>query len=146
MAKNVSSYIILIRLIVGCVFLAEGMQKFLFPDALGVGRFMKIGIPFPEFSAPFVGVVETVGGALIILGLFTRLASLLLMINISVAIVTTKFPMLMKDGFWKTVHESRVDGSMLLGSLFLLIVGAGTWSLDHARAKEPSGMPHTDKR
>ena len=53
--------IALIRLLVGAVFLAEGIQKFLFSDALGVGRFIKIGIPAPEIMAPFVGIVETVG-------------------------------------------------------------------------------------
>ena len=65
--------VILVRLIVGAVFLSEGIQKFLFADALGVGRFLRIGIPLPEFSAPFVAVVEIVCGMLILLGLFTRL-------------------------------------------------------------------------
>ncbi len=127
---------ILIRLIVGWVFLSEGIQKFLFPDALGVGRFIKIGIPAPQFSAPFVGVCETVCGALIILGLLTRMASLIMTINISVAIYTTKIPMLYKSGFWAMAHEARVDYSMLLGSLFLVIVGAGAWSFDSNFDKE----------
>jgi uncharacterized membrane protein YphA (DoxX/SURF4 family) len=121
---------ILIRLIVGGVFLAEGIQKFLLPGELGVGRFVKIGIPVPEVMAPFVGVVEIVGGALLLVGLLTRLATIPLIIDMLVAIGTTKIPILFKDGFWKMVHESRVDGSMLLGSIFLLIVGAGIWSLD----------------
>lgn len=122
--------IILIRLIVGWVFFSEGIQKFLFPDTLGVGRFIKIGIPAPQFFAPFVGLCEIVCGALIILGLLTRLASLIMMINISVAIYTTKIPMLYKSGFWTMAHEARVDYCMLLGSLFLIIVGAGAWALD----------------
>lgn len=46
---------ILIRLMVGGVFLSEGIQKFLFPEALGVGRFVKIGIPYPETMSPFLG-------------------------------------------------------------------------------------------
>jgi putative oxidoreductase len=121
---------ILIRLIVGGVFLAEGIQKFLLPGELGVGRFVKIGIPVPEVMAPFVGVVEIVFGALLLVGLLTRLATIPLIIDMLVAIGTTKIPILFKDGFWKMVHESRVDGSMLLGSIFLLIVGAGVWSLD----------------
>ena len=69
---------ILIRLIVGSVFLSEGIQKFLYPDALGVGRFIKIGIPHPEIMAPFVGVVEIGCGALLILGLLTRVAAMAL--------------------------------------------------------------------
>ncbi len=121
---------ILIRLIVGGVFLTEGIQKFLLPGELGVGRFVKIGIPLPEVMAPFVGVVEIVGGTLLLVGLLTRLATIPLIVNMLVAIGTTKIPILFKDGLWKAVHESRVDGAMLLGSIFLLIVGAGLWSLD----------------
>ena len=121
---------LLVRLLVGCVFLSEGIQKFLFPQALGVGRFIKIGIPAPQFFAPFVGAVEIIGGAMLIVGLLTRLASVALMINISVAILTTKLPMLAKAGFWATAHEARVDFCMLLGTIFLLIVGAGPLSLD----------------
>src|ERR1700688_3915080 len=95
---------ILIRLLVGVVFLSEGIQKFLFPAALGVGRFIKIGIPYAQFFAPFVGVVEMVCGTLLIIGLFTRLATIPLLIDIVVAIVTTKIPMLCKTGFWSMAH------------------------------------------
>jgi uncharacterized membrane protein YphA (DoxX/SURF4 family) len=122
--------VILIRLIVGAVFLSEGIQKFLFPAALGVGRFAKIGIPGPEILAPFVGVCEIVCGLLLLAGLLTRLAAMPMIINMLVAISTTKVPILLKSGFWAAAHESRADFSMLLGSLFLLIVGAGPWSLD----------------
>ncbi len=121
---------LLVRLLVGCVFLSEGIQKFLFPQALGVGRFIKIGIPAPQFFAPFVGAVEIIGGAMLIVGLLTRLASIPLMINISVAILTTKLPMLAKSGFWATAHEARADFCMLLGTIFLLMVGAGPLSID----------------
>jgi uncharacterized membrane protein YphA (DoxX/SURF4 family) len=102
----------------------------LFPEALGVGRFIKIGIPAPHFFAPFVGVVEIVCGSLLILGLLTRLAAIPLLIDISVAIVTTKIPILAKSGLWAAMHEARTDYCMWLGALFLLIVGAGPWSLD----------------
>jgi putative oxidoreductase len=121
---------ILMRLLVGGVFLAEGIQKFLFPAALGVGRFVKIGIPAPQFFAPFVGVVEIVGGTLLIIGFITRLAAILLLIDISVAIATTKIPMLSRAGFWSTVHEARTDYCMLLGLVFLLLVGSGPLSID----------------
>jgi uncharacterized membrane protein YphA (DoxX/SURF4 family) len=121
---------ILVRILVGWVFLSEGIQKFLFPAALGAGRFAKIGIPDPQFFGPFVGVVEIVCGGLLILGLLTRVAAIPLLIDITVAILTTKIPMLEKSGFWATMHEARTDICMWLGSLFLLIVGAGPWSLD----------------
>jgi uncharacterized membrane protein YphA (DoxX/SURF4 family) len=102
-----------VRLLVGGVFVAEGVQKFLFPEALGVGRFTKIGIPLAQFSAPFVGVVEIVAGTLLVLGLLTRLAAGLLLVDIAVAIATTKVPMLASKGFWPTAHEARTDWSML---------------------------------
>jgi putative oxidoreductase len=120
----------LVRMIVGCVFLSEGIQKFLFSESLGVGRFIRIGIPAPEIMAPFVGVVEIVCGLLVLLGLFTQLASIPLIINILVAICSTKIPILLEKGFWAMAHEARTDWSMLLGSIFLLLVGAGRWSLD----------------
>jgi uncharacterized membrane protein YphA (DoxX/SURF4 family) len=120
----------IVRLLVGCVFLSEGIQKFLFPQALGVGRFIKIGMPAPHFFAPFVGAVEIVGGILLVVGLLTRLASIALMIDISVAILTTKLPMLEKSGFWAAAHEARVDFCMLLGTIFLLLEGAGPLSID----------------
>jgi uncharacterized membrane protein YphA (DoxX/SURF4 family) len=121
---------ILIRLMVGWVFLSEGIQKFLYPAALGVGRFVKIGIPAAQFFAPFVGVVEIVCGSLLIVGLLTRLATIPLLIDIGVAIATTKIPMLSRAGFWGTMHEARTDFCMLLGLLFLLIAGSGRLSLD----------------
>ena len=127
--------LILIRLLVGGVFLSEGIQKFLFPDALGVGRFIKIGIPAPHLMAPFVGAVEVICGAMLIVGLLTRLAAIPLLMDISVAIITTKIPILLKDGFWKAAHEARVDVDMLLGLIFLIIVGGGSWALDARRKR-----------
>jgi putative oxidoreductase len=121
---------ILIRILVGGVFLSEGIQKFLFPDGLGVGRFAKIGIPAPAVMAPFVGVVEIVFGAFILLGFLTRLSAIPLLIDISVAIAATKLPMLLHKSFWAAAHEARTDVSMLLGLVFLLIIGAGPWSVD----------------
>jgi uncharacterized membrane protein YphA (DoxX/SURF4 family) len=142
-ATNAPTSVILIRLVVGGVFLSEGIQKFLYPNENGVGRFTRIGIPAPEIMAPFVGVVEIVFGALILLGLFTRLAAIPLIINMLVAILSTKIPILLGQGFWGfslrnlpyygfwgMAHEARTDFAMLLGSIFLLIVGAGAWSLD----------------
>jgi putative oxidoreductase len=126
--------VFLVRLMVGSVFLSEGIQKFLFQDSLGIGRFIKIGIPAPEVMAPFVGGVEIVCGLLLLVGLFTRLAAVPLTVNILVAIATTKIPMLIDSGFWKMAHEARVDWSMLLGLIVLLCVGGGRWSLDQRRA------------
>jgi putative oxidoreductase len=82
------------------VFFPEGIQKLAFPTILGAGRFVDIGIPYPDFMGPFVGVVETVCGALIIFGLFTRIASVPLIIIMVVAIVSTKVPILLDHDFW----------------------------------------------
>ena len=125
-----SAAILLIRLAVGSIFLSEGVQKFLFPEALGVGRFTTIGIPAPEILAPFVGVVEIGCGLLVLLGLFTRLATVPLIVDMLVAMATTKVPILLKSGFWSMAHEARTDWAMLLSSLFLLVAGPGPWSLD----------------
>jgi putative oxidoreductase len=130
LATRAPASVILVRVLVGSVFLSEGIQKFLFPAALGVGRFAKIGIPAPGFFGPFVGVVEIVCGALVIVGLLSRMAAITLIIDISVAIVATKLPMLAKSGFWAMAHEARTDWCMLLGSIFVLLEGGGSWSLD----------------
>jgi uncharacterized membrane protein YphA (DoxX/SURF4 family) len=122
--------VLLIRILVGWVFVSEGIQKFLYPAQLGVGRFEKIGIPAPQFMAPFVGSVEIVCGTLLVLGLFTRLAAIPLLGVILVAIDTTKIPMIAKTGVWSMLHEARADFSMLLGLAFLLVTGAGTLSVD----------------
>jgi uncharacterized membrane protein YphA (DoxX/SURF4 family) len=119
---------------VGWVFLTEGIQKFLFPAALGVGRFAKIGIPWPNITAPFVGVVEIACGILLLVGLATRFAVLPLLIDICVAIATTKIPLLLHQGFWPAMHESRTDFCMLLGLLAILTIGPGHISCDAKRS------------
>lgn len=134
MAAPASRAVILIRLLAGLVFLSEGIQKFLFP-ALGAVRFQKIGFPDPGLLAYFVGAVEIVCGALVVLGLFTRLASIPLLIVICTAIATTKIPILMHKGFWAMAHEGRTDFSMLLSLIFLLIVRGGPWALDRLRRR-----------
>jgi putative oxidoreductase len=132
---------LVLRLLPGLVFFAEGIKKFMFPAEWGVGRFEKIGIIFPSVSAPFVGVVETVGGLLLIIGLFARPAALLLLINISVALLTTKLPILMHKGFWPAEAEARADYSMFMSTLFLLIVGGGVVSLDARWTKKRNSSP-----
>ena len=148
---------LLIRLIVGPIFISEGIQKFLFPDENGIGRFAKIGIPSPEYTAPFVGVVEILCGTLILIGLLTRVAAIPLIINMVVAIVSTKIPILLGYGFWgfslrnvpyygvwALAHEMRTDWSMLLGSIFLSIVGAGVYSVDAMLSRRQTNAGRND--
>ena len=138
---------LLIRIMVGAVFVSEGIQKFLYPAAVGAGRFAKIGIPSPEVMGPLVGVIEITCGALVLLGLLTRLAAFPLICVMFVAIVSTKIPILLGEGFWgfelrklseygfwSMAHEARTDFAMLLGSTFLVLVGAGPRSIDHRLA------------
>lgn len=146
-----SAPVFLIRLLVGWVFFVEGILKFLWWNELGTGRFAAIGIPMPGITAPFVGIVEIVCGALVIAGVFTRLAALPLLIDISVAILSTKVPILIGHGYWRfslptlkhygllsMLHEARTDLSMLLGLLFLLMVGSGSLSGDAYRRRQSS--------
>jgi putative oxidoreductase len=157
-ATEASGWSILVRLLVGLVvFLPEGIQKLAFPDILGAVRFVHIGIPYPDLMGPFVGVLEIVCGTLIIVGLFTRLAAIPLIIVMIVAILSTKIPILLghdfwifhvsklaRYGFWSMLHEARADFDMLLGAIYLLIVGAGAWSLDATLGREHAERSASD--
>ena len=121
---------ILVRLIVGLVFLTEGIQKYVFPDLLGTGRFLTIGFSNPAFWAYFSGTFEILCGTLVILGLITRLASIPLIIIMVTAFITTKIPILVHKGVWPWAHEYRTDFAMTLLLIYLIIYGAGRWSFD----------------
>lgn len=119
---------IILRLLVGPVFFSLGTQKFLFPDIRGAGRFEKIGFPSPEIWRSFV--FEILHGILLLVGLLIRLASILLIRLMPVAVATTKAEVGAKVGFWKRLYGCGPDGAMLLGSIFLLLKGGGNWSID----------------
>jgi len=121
---------ILPRIIAGLVFLSEGIQKYLFPELVGVGRFEKIGFANPEFLAYFVGFFEILCGLLVLLGLLTRVAAIPLFIIMMTAFVITKWPILMDKGFWTMAHDSRTDFAMTLLLIYLFIYGAGKFSFD----------------
>ncbi len=128
---------LVVRLLVGLVFLPEGVKKFLVPAQWGAGRFARIGIPSPDLMAHLVGAVEIACGLLLLAGVVTRLAAVPLLVDILVAIGTTKLPLLWratavssKVGFWSMQAESRTDFAMLMGLAFLLLAGGGKLSLD----------------
>ncbi len=135
-STDASKTTIIIRLMVGAVFLSEGIQKFLLPAIRGAGRFEKIGLPSPEFLGIFVGAFEIVCGALILIGLLTRLASVPIIVIMLVAMASTKSEVLAEKGFWEMMHGSRTDWAMLLGSIYLLIRGGGRWSVDRSMEDE----------
>ncbi len=138
---------VLVRLSMAFVFVLEGYQKLVYPEILGAGRFVKMGIPFPELTGPFVGVVEMVCGALLLVGLFARLAAVPIIIVMLVALFATKLPILLGEDLWmfrlrdlnrygflSMTHEARTDVAMLLEALFILFSGAGRWSVDGWRS------------
>lgn len=136
----------LVRLMVGTIFVSEGLQKFLYPALRGPGRFAEIGFPVPEFFGLSVGTVEVVCGVLVLLGLYTRWVSIPLILIMLGALFTTKLPILLGHGFgpfavreletygfWAMLHAARTDWALLLGTLLLSLAGAGPWSLDSYR-------------
>jgi len=152
---------VLLRAMAGGVFLSEGILKFVYTNQ-GVGRFTKLGFPFPHFTATFVGGLEIVGGVLLLAGLFSRLIAVPFIIEMIVAILSTKValyfgtsplplpPALPKVGMWAVLHESRSDWAQLLTVAFLMLNGSGKWSVDAwlaQRAREPKQtMPHSSPR
>jgi uncharacterized membrane protein YphA (DoxX/SURF4 family) len=155
--ENGPRSIVLIRIMAGGVFLWEGVLKFVFPMSLGVRRFLLIGLPAPALLAPAIGALEIVTGTLLIVGLLTRPAAVLLIADIIVAIVTTKIPLFLgtsplplppvapQIGFWALLHESRSDYAQLLFTLFLLVAGPGRWAIDahltRRRARQRTPRP-----
>jgi uncharacterized membrane protein YphA (DoxX/SURF4 family) len=121
---------ILVRLVVGLIFLSEGIQKYLFPELLGTGRFLTIGFSHPAFWAYFTGTFEIICGVFILLGLFTRLMSIPLLIIMITAFITTKWPILADKGFWAMAHEYRTDFAMTIFLIYLIIYGSGSFSID----------------
>jgi putative oxidoreductase len=132
---------LLLRLMAGGVFLWEGVMKFVFVSQ-GVGRFTKLGMPFPHFTAAFVGCLEIVGGLLLLSGLMTRLIAIPFIIEMIVAILSTKISLYLgtsplplppsppQFGMWAVLHEVRSEYAQLLTTAFLLLNGPGKWSLD----------------
>jgi putative oxidoreductase len=121
---------IFVRLVVGLIFLSEGIQKFLFPQLMGAGRFLDIGFNHPATWAYFTGTFEIICGSLVILGLFTRAAAIPLLIILINAFVRTKWPVMIHIGFWSMVHENNTDFALTLLLIYLLIYGSGGLSVD----------------
>ncbi|MGH9898764.1 MAG: DoxX family protein [Pyrinomonadaceae bacterium] len=145
---NAPAATILLRLMAGGVFLWEGILKFVYVNQ-GAGRFTKLGIPAPDVMATFIGVLEIVGGILLIMGFLTRLIAIPFIIEMIVAILSTKISIYLgtsplplppappQTGFWAVLHEVRSEYAQILTVLFLLIAGPGRWSIDAATdAKE----------
>jgi uncharacterized membrane protein YphA (DoxX/SURF4 family) len=143
---------ILLRLMAGGVFFWEGLLKFVYTNQ-GVGRFTRLGIPFPHETAAFVACLEIVGGLLLLSGLGTRLIAIPFVIEMVVAILTTKVALYLgtsplplppappKVGIWAVLHEIRADWAQILTTGFLLLNGPGKWSLDAVLARRRKSAP-----
>jgi uncharacterized membrane protein YphA (DoxX/SURF4 family) len=137
---------VLIRVMAGSVFLWEGILKFVYPNQ-GVGRFTKLGFPAPHFTASADAWLEIIGGMLLLTGLMTRLIAVPFIVEMLVAMASTKIPLYLgtsplplppvppQVGFWAVLHEIRSEYAQLLCCAFLLIVGPGPWSLDALLAR-----------
>ena len=145
---------ILLRLMAGGVFLWEGILKFVYTNQ-GVGRFTRLGFPFPHATATFDGMLEIVGGILLITGFLTRIISIPFIIEMLVAMLATKItlylgtsplplpPVPPQIGFWAVLHEIRSEYAQLMTTIFLLVAGPGRWSLDALLARKWKGDRHT---
>lgn len=129
-STSLDNKVLFVRTVVGLIFLSEGIQKILFPELLGTGRFIKIGFSEPAFWANFTALFEIVCGGLVIIGFCTRIATIPLLVIMIVAFITTKWPMFLNKGFWITAHEYRTDFAMTLLLIYLLFSGGGRWSID----------------
>jgi uncharacterized membrane protein YphA (DoxX/SURF4 family) len=136
----------LIRLMAGGVFLWEGVLKFVYVNQ-GIGRFTKLGIPAPGPTAHFVAILEIVGGLLLMSGFLTRLISIPFVIEMVVAMLTTKIGLYLgtsplplppsppQVGIWAVLHEVRSEYAQIMCALFLLTAGPGPWSIDSLLAR-----------
>lgn len=135
-----------LRVMAGGVFLWEGILKFVYANQ-GIGRFTKLGMPMPHFTADFVACLEIVGGLLVLSGWLTRLLAIPFIFEMIVAILSTKISLYLgtsplplpavppKIGMWAVLHEVRSEYAQLLTSVFLMINGPGRWSLDALLSK-----------
>src|SRR5262245_6670579 len=140
---------ILIRLMAGSVFLWEGILKFVYANQ-GVGRFTKLGFPMPHFTAAADGWLEIIGGLLILTGFLTRLIAVPFIIEMIVAMASTKIPLYLgtsplplppvppQVGFWAVLHDIRSEFAKISCCAFLMLTGPGPWSIDALFANKRS--------
>ncbi|MGD0674697.1 MAG: DoxX family protein [Polyangiaceae bacterium] len=114
------------RLAVGLLFVSTGWGKV--HDIPKVTQFFeRLGIPVPGFNAVLVGYTELIGGSLLVVGLFTRLATIPLSISMVVAILTAKWSEL--HGVFDLVGFDEFTYLVIL--IMIAIIGPGSVALDH---------------
>jgi len=147
---------IALRLMAGGVFFWEGLLKFVYVNQ-GVGRFTKLGMPMPEILAPAIAVLEIGGGLLLMMGLGTRLLSIPFIVEMIVAMLSTKISLFLgtsplplppappKVGLWAVLHEIRSDYAQFMTCIYLLAAGPGPWSLDALLRRRHSGASRASR-
>jgi putative oxidoreductase len=148
---------LLLRVMAGGVFLWEGILKFTYANQ-GIGRFTKLGLPFPHVTADFIGWLEIIGGLLLVCGLMTRVIAIPFLIEMIVAMLSTKISLFLgtsplplppappQFGIWAVLHEIRSEYAQLLTTAFLLINGPGKWSFDALLSHEPKLRAEIQRR
>ncbi|GAA0938450.1 DoxX family protein [Pseudonocardia zijingensis] len=119
------------RLLLGVVLIAHGWQKVV-SNGLGATAegFGKMGVPLAPVSAAYAGIVELVGGALLLVGAGTALVGVLVVLDMlgAALLVHVGNGVMASDGGWELV------GVIGAAALLLAAVGAGRYSVDHALA------------
>jgi putative oxidoreductase len=126
-----------LRVIIGIVFLAHGLQK-IFQFGVGgfAGNLEGQGVPLPLFFAVVVTLVEVLGGVALILGIFTRLVTVPLAIDMLVAMLMVHLP----NGFFMMNNGIELTLILLAASVALALAGSGEASLDKVLASR-AGNP-----
>jgi putative oxidoreductase len=129
---------LVVRVIVGVIMFAHGLQKLtqMGPGTFGGQVLAGLGVPLPELMGYVVTFVELVGGILLIVGLFSRIAALVLTIDLVVAILLVKLNvgLIAPQG---SGAGAELDLALIAGLLMVLLAGPGKLSVDHTLGLEP---------
>lgn len=124
---SISAALLVLRVVIGAVFIAHGAQKLFFYGFAGTsGSFAQMGVPLPDLAGPLVGLIEFVGGIALVLGIATRIAAVLLAIDMIVAVFLVHLPF----GIFAADGGYELPLALIGGAVAVILAGAGRYSLD----------------